>query len=209
MKKFFGEFKKFITRGNVMDMAVGVIIGGAFSAIVTALTNHILMPVINWFLLLITGGNGLDSIYTYLRWVGQVDDAGLPVLTAAGVQAVDLTKSIYIDWGAFITAIINFILIALVLFMIIKTINNISASKEKADSEIKKIKAAKKEMKAAGLNYRDEEEVKSFLAKKDAEEKAAADKLAAEQAAADEEAKKHTTEGLLEQIKVLLEKQAK
>ena len=209
MKKFFGEFKKFITRGNVMDMAVGVIIGGAFSAIVTALTNHILMPVINWFLLLITGGNGLDSIYTYLRWVGQVDDAGLPVLTAAGVQAVDLTKSIYIDWGAFITAIINFILIALVLFVIIKTINNISASKDKADSEIKKIKAAKKEMKAAGLNYRDEEEVKNYLAKKDAEEKAAADKFAEKQAAADEEAKKHTTEGLLEQIKVLLEKQAK
>ena len=209
MKKFFGEFKTFITRGNVMDMAVGVIIGGAFSAIVTALTNHILMPVINWFLLIITGGNGLDSIYTYLRWVGQVDDAGQPVLTAAGVQAVDLTKSIYIDWGAFITAIINFILIALVLFMIIKTINNISANKEKADSEIKKIKAAKKEMKAAGLNYRDEEEVKNYLAKKDAEEKAEADKLAEKQAAAEEEAKKHTTEGLLEQIKDLLEKQAK
>ena len=67
MKKFFNEFKAFISRGNVMDMAVGVIIGGAFSAIVTALTNHILMPIVNWFLLIITGGNGLDSIYTYLK----------------------------------------------------------------------------------------------------------------------------------------------
>ena len=54
MKKFFAEFKKFIQRGNVIDLAVGVIIGGAFSAIVTALTNNILMPVINWVLLKLT-----------------------------------------------------------------------------------------------------------------------------------------------------------
>lgn len=145
MKKFFKEFGEFIKRGNVLDMAVGVIIGGAFSAIVTALTNHILMPVINWFLLLITGGNGLDSIYTYLRWVGQTDEAGNPVLTEAGAQAVDLAKSIYIDWGAFITAIINFILIALVLFLIIRTINRVSNQmdvnakmKEKLESKMRK-----------------------------------------------------------------------
>lgn len=53
--RLFGEFKQFITRGNVMDMAVGVIVGGAFTAIITALSDHILKPVINWLLALIFG----------------------------------------------------------------------------------------------------------------------------------------------------------
>lgn len=55
MKKFFGEFKAFITRGNVLDMAVGVIVGSAFTAIVTALSNNILKPIINWILALCLG----------------------------------------------------------------------------------------------------------------------------------------------------------
>ena len=111
MKKFFTEFKAFINRGNVIDLAVGVIIGGAFSAIVTALTSHILMPLINWVLLAITGGKGLEGVYTFLSKV--TDENG----------AVVLENSIYIDWGAFITAVINFILIALVVFLIVKAIN--------------------------------------------------------------------------------------
>ena len=105
MKKFFKEFKQFISRGNVLNMAIGVIIGSSFSSIITALTNKILMPLIN--ALLAKGGNGLESAYTFLE-KGYTD----------GV--LDLTKSIYIDWGAFITAIINFVLIALILFMIMK-----------------------------------------------------------------------------------------
>lgn len=113
--KFFKEFKEFISRGNVVDMAVGVIIGGAFSAIVTALTNKILMPIINWVLFLISGGKGMDSIYTYLHEEWTVNELG--------EEIHDLANSIYIDWGAFITAILNFILIALVLFIIIKAIN--------------------------------------------------------------------------------------
>ena len=115
MKTFFKEFGAFIKRGNVLDMAIGVIIGGAFSAIVTALTGNILMPVVNWFLLLITGGNGLQDIVTFLP-NGKVVEDGVVILE----------KSIYIDWGAFITAVINFILIAFVLFLIIKTINGVS-----------------------------------------------------------------------------------
>ena len=55
LKGFFGEFKQFITRGNVMDMAVGVIVGGAFTAIITALSDHILKPVINWLLASFSG----------------------------------------------------------------------------------------------------------------------------------------------------------
>lgn len=112
MKKFFGEFKKFITRGNVLDMAVGVIIGGAFTAIVTALSNSILKPLIDWILSLILGANSLDKVYTFLQ-----------TAYVEGTQVIDLEKSIYIDWGAFINAIINFLLIALVLFCIIKAIN--------------------------------------------------------------------------------------
>ncbi len=198
MKKFFGEFKKFITRGNVMDLAVGVIIGGAFTAIVTALTANILQPLINWFLASVIGGeDALASAVTMLK----------PAYDAEGV--IDLASSIYIDWGAFISAVINFILVALVLFAIVKTVNNVSNGNKKLGDELKEYKAARKEMKKAGLNYKSREEVKKYIAERDAKAKAEAEKLAEEQAKADAEAKKHTTEGLLEQIKELLEKQAK
>ena len=198
MKKFFGEFKKFITRGNVMDLAVGVIIGGAFTAIVTALTANILQPLINWFLASVIGGeDALASAVTMLK----------PAYDAEGV--IDLASSIYIDWGAFISAVINFILVALVLFAIVKTVNNVSNGNKKLSDELKEYKAARKEMKKAGLNYKSREEVKKYIAERDAKAKAEAEKLAEEQAKADAEAKKHTTEGLLEQIKELLEKQAK
>ena len=122
MKKFFAEFKKFITRGNVLDMAVGVIVGGAFTAIVNALSNNILKPIINWILALILGANSLENVYTYLK------------VNKDATGAIDLATSIYIDWGAFINAIINFILIAFVLFCIIKAINaaNDGVSKGKA-----------------------------------------------------------------------------
>jgi len=214
MKKFFKEFKAFIARGNVMDMAVGVIIGGAFSAIVTALTNHILMPIINWFLLLITGGSGLDSIYTYLRWVGKTDELGAPVLTETGVQAVDLAKSIYIDWGAFITAVINFILIALVLFFIIRTINRISEANKKIKTDAEKgklTKEDKKELKANGVDYKDKTAVSAYYADKKVKEEAAAEaaKKEAEEKAKAERLANPTTEDLLKDIKALLEKQAK
>ena len=118
MKKFFREFKTFITRGNVMDMAVGVIIGGAFTAIVTALTNNIIRPFINWIVAAIVG-NPNEPIYTILKEVR--DSAG----------NIDLAASIYIDWGALIGAIINFLLIAFILFLIIKTLNTFSENQKK------------------------------------------------------------------------------
>lgn len=125
MKKFFKEFKEFITRGSVLDMAVGVIVGSAFTAIVTALSNNILKPIINWILTLIFGQNSLSDIYTYLKKV-EVD----------GV--VDLTQSIYIDWGAFINAIINFIIIGFVLFVIVKAINNFQRKMRELEEKVKK-----------------------------------------------------------------------
>ena len=73
MKKFFKEFKDFISRGNVLDMAVGVIVGGAFTAIITALTNQILQPLINWLIALISGGSdtGLEAAVTVLKQIGR------------------------------------------------------------------------------------------------------------------------------------------
>ena len=95
MKKFFGEFKKFITRGNVLDMAVGVIVGGAFTAIVNALSNNILKPIINWLLALILGKDSLSEVYTVLKPV-YVDS----VVEGQTQQVLDLTQSIYISTGA-------------------------------------------------------------------------------------------------------------
>ena len=199
MKKFFKEFKAFIARGNVMDMAVGVIIGGAFSAIVTALTSHVLMPVINWILLLITGGNGLEEIVTFLP-NGKVIEDGVVVME----------KSIYIDWGAIITAVINFILIAFVLFMIIKALNSVAKANEKLKTDVfsgKLSKADKKELKEKGVNIKDKAAVKAYF-----DDKAAAAEKA--QAADEEKAKAErllnpTTEDLLKDIKDLLAKQVK
>ncbi len=199
MKKFFGEFKKFITRGNVLDMAVGVIVGGAFTGIVNGLSNYVLKPIINWLLALVLGSEGLSGAITMLS-------AGY---TADG--AIDLASSIYIDWGAFISAIINFFLIALVLFMIVRVFNKIRENNGKLSDKIKKNtlnRAERKELKTAGVNVRDKKAVKAYFEKKEADAIAAeeqAKKDAEEQARLDRLANP-TTEDLLKQIKEILEK---
>ena len=119
MKKFFEEFKKFISRGNVMDMAVGVIIGGAFTAIVNSLVNDIFMPVLS----LITGG---------------FDIAGMSVSFGVGDNAATL------NYGAFLSAVINFLLIALVIFCIIKAMNTAKDKMLKKPEEEPKAPTTKK-----------------------------------------------------------------
>ena len=203
MKKFFGEFKKFITRGNVLDMSVGVIVGGAFTGIVNGLTNNVLKPLINWVLSLVLGADGLEGAVTFLSKVTTTD-------ATTGETVVDLAKSIYIDWGAFISAIINFLLIAIVLFLVIKIMNSLKENNDKLTDAIKKIslsKDEKKELKEAGVNIKDKEAVKAYFAQKEEQAKLEAEKAEAEAKAAAEEAKKHTPEALLEDIKALLEKQ--
>ena len=198
MKKFFGEFKKFITRGNVLDMAVGVIVGGAFTAIVNALSNNILKPIINWILALILGKDSLSELYTFLVKT-EVTDA------TTGEITVDLANSIYIDWGAFINAIINFLLIAFVLFMIVRTINKMK-SIDIVDDRL--TKEDKKALKAQGKRVTDKEAVKEYLnakAAKAAEEKAKADAEAAEKARLEREANP-TTEDLLKMILAQMQK---
>lgn len=110
MKKFLEEFKEFIRRGNVMDMAVGVIIGGAFSGIVTSLVDDIINPILGIF-----GGVNFDEL------------------------TLKLTGDASLNYGKFITAVINFLIMALIVFMIVKTINKatsrFAAKAEEAEEE--------------------------------------------------------------------------
>lgn len=206
IKAFFSEFKTFITRGNVLDLAVGVIVGSAFTAIVTAVTNNILQPLINWFLATILGSDSLSNVYTMLKTVYEVD-----ATTGAVTDVIDLTNSIYIDWGAVITAIINFILVALVLFCIVRFFNNLAEAREglianTRSEEKKAIRSYRKQglsMKEARARY--EEDVKKAAAEKAAAEAAA--KAAEEAAAKEAEEKAMANTRLLEEIRDLLKNQ--
>ncbi len=110
MKKITQEFKEFISRGNVMDLAVGMIIGSAFTAIVTSLVNDIIMPLIS-------------------ALIGGMDFSSWNVVIGSGEDPATLA------FGSFIAAVIDFILIALVIFMLIKTINNLRKKMEKKTKE--------------------------------------------------------------------------
>ena len=118
-KGFIGEFKEFIMRGNVLDMAIGVIIATAFGAITTSLINNILMPLIG----LIFGGIDLSKLDILLS-PEVVDEAGEVVKEAS-----------YLGIGTFLTAIINFIVIAFVVFLIVKAMNKANEMKKKDEKE--------------------------------------------------------------------------
>lgn len=177
MRKFFREFKTFITRGNVLDLAVGMIIGAAFTAIVTALVNGIFKPLIN----AIPMGDGLSGLITMLVTVKDAEGA------------IDMTKSVYINWGDFIMAIINFLLTAFILFLIIKAINSFREGSKKF-KHIPIDKELNKQLKAQGMSYRERQD----YVKKQMEEDAA-------KAAAEAEANKpETSEQILAEIRELL-----
>ncbi len=210
MKKFFSEFKKFITRGNVVDMAVGVIVGSSFTAIVNGLSNFILKPIINALLFWIFGDGSLSNIYTFLVKKTTTQETVLDSGETVTEEIVDLTQSIYIDWGSFINAIINFFLIAFVLFSIVKIINRVREEHQKLTTEIKSGKpnrAERKELKALGIKLSDKAAIASYYAKKAEDAKAAeeAAKAEAEEKARLEREANPTTEDLLKKIIVLLE----
>lgn len=199
-KTFFGDFKTFITRGNVIDMAVGIIVGGAFTAIVNSLSNNILRPLINWLLALLLGKDSLSEVYTFLQTAYKLDENG--------VEVIDLAESIYIDWGAFINAIINFFIIAIVLFTIVRIINNIRELNDDIKEGASKAILDRHEiaeLKAHGVNIRNRKEVDEYF-----EEKARLAKEAEEKAKAEAEAKaaardaQLTAEDLLIEIRDLL-----
>ena len=196
MKKFFEEFRKFIMRGNIVDMSVGVIVGGAFTSIVNGLTNNILKPIINWFLAMLLGTDSLSEVFTYLKRVEvpELDANGV----ATGKMIVDLNQSIYIDWGSFINAIINFLIIAFVLFVIVKAINSINDSYKKLQDL--QLRIDWKNENGIKLNKKE----KAFLAKKAQLAKEEETKRLAEEEALKNQPKPVTTEDLLVEIRDLL-----
>lgn len=193
MKKFFREFKAFITRGNVIDMAVGVIVGGAFTAIVTALTNQIFKPLVNWALSGADGG--LEQAVTMLKVIK--DETG----------AIDMTKSIYIDWGAFITAVLNFFIIAFILFAIVKAIN---AARGVAEEQVKAKYCGYSrdeyyDMRFAGMSKK---QIKAAAVERDRLAAEEAEKAAAEAEAAANAPAPETQEDILRDIRELLKANA-
>ena len=122
MKKFFEEFKTFITKGNVMDMAIGVIIGGAFGAITSSLVSNVITPLLAY----IFGAPNTDALNITLR-AAEVDASGEVV-----------KEALVLGLGTFVGAIVNFLVIALVLFSVIKAVNKARAlaeAKKKAEEE--------------------------------------------------------------------------
>lgn len=120
--KLLKEFKEFALKGNVMDMAIGVIIGGAFSAIVTALTTCFINPLINS--------------------VGGAEVAGaikLPWVDYSGLDS-EAALALSLNYGGFITAVINFLILALILFIMLKGINTATKAAEAAAAKLKKDK---------------------------------------------------------------------
>ena len=113
MKKFFEEFKTFISKGNVLDMAVGVIVGGAFGAITSSLVANVITPLLAW----IFGTPNTDALNITLR------------------AATEENEALVLGLGTFVGAIINFLVIALVLFSVIKAFNK---AREVAEAKLKK-----------------------------------------------------------------------
>ncbi|MBO6242883.1 MAG: large conductance mechanosensitive channel protein MscL [Butyrivibrio sp.] len=119
-KSLAGEFREFIMRGNVLDMAVGVIIGGAFQKIITSLVDDIIMPVIS----LLTGGIDFNNMFVSL------DGSQYATLDAAK-EAGAAT----LNYGTFITVVINFILMAFVIFLLVKFMNSVSNKIKKEEEQ--------------------------------------------------------------------------
>ena len=114
------EFKDFIAKGNVMDMAVGIIIGAAFTAIVTSLVGDIINPIIGLF----TGGVDFTNNYAVLS--GEVP-------AGASLEEARKSGASIFAYGAFVMAVINFLIIAFVVFMLVKMVNRVKAAAEKPD----------------------------------------------------------------------------
>jgi len=121
----FNEFRAFIARGNVLDLAVGVIIGGAFATITKSLTDDVLLPFIGWLF----GGVDFSRFFVRLgpvpaSYKGSLADYA--ALKAAGVPLI--------GYGAFVTAVINFVILAFVVFLIVRTANRLMAPKPAAEA---------------------------------------------------------------------------
>lgn len=115
--KFMKEFKEFISKGNVMDLAVGVIIGGAFGKIITSLVNDVLMPLIG----IILGGNRIDNLSILLKNTGNPE------------------TDVVLRYGAFLQNILDFLIIAFAIFILIKAINKMKRQKTVEETEVEPV----------------------------------------------------------------------
>lgn len=125
MKKIIEEFKVFIMRGNVLDLAIGVIIGGAFQKIVNSLVNDVIMPLIS----LITGG------INFSNWFLALDNSSYAVLAEAQANGANT-----LNYGLFLTEVLNFLIMAFVIFMFVKTMNRIASKRKKVDIKEEAVK---------------------------------------------------------------------
>ncbi len=183
MKKFFSEFKSFITRGNVIDLAVAVIIGAAFNKITTSLVNDVIMPIIS----LAVGGLSVSD----WKWVitPEVTDANGVVIQAENA----------LRYGNLIQTVLDFLLIALIVFLIMRIAKSADRSIRQLALETKLLtRQQRKELKLQGKTWKEIRAInRQLLEKMEEEEKAKA-----------EAAKKPTTEQLLTEIRDLLKQNA-
>ena len=130
MKKLWKEFTDFAVKGNAMALAVGTIIGGAFSTITKSLTNDLIMPVVNIFL----GGADFSEAKVALPRMPWVEPTYETIVNAEGVEVVQEVQN-YLTYGNFISAVINFLILALVVFFIVKGLNKLSEIGKKKEAE--------------------------------------------------------------------------
>lgn len=115
------EFKEFAVKGNMLDMAVGIIIGAAFGTIVTALVNEVIMPVVGLF----TGGVDFSDLHVVL-------EQGNPAGPYATVEAATEAGAVTLNWGVFVNALISFLIVAWVLFIVVRNFNRLKKKEEEA-----------------------------------------------------------------------------
>ena len=129
-KSLWKEFTEFAIKGNAMALAVGTIIGGAFSTITKSLTNDLIMPVVNIFL----GGADFSEAKIALPRMPWVEPTYETIVNAEGVEVVQEVQN-YLTYGNFISAVINFFILAVVVFLIVKGLNKLSEIGKKKEEE--------------------------------------------------------------------------
>ena len=129
-KSLWGEFKEFAIKGNAMALAVGTIIGGAFSTITKSLTNDLIMPIVNIFM----GGADFSDAKIILPRMPWVEPTYETIVDANGAEVVQEVQN-YLTYGNFISAVINFFILAFVVFMLVKGLNALSEIGKKKEEE--------------------------------------------------------------------------
>ncbi|MBS1250023.1 MAG: Large-conductance mechanosensitive channel [Chloroflexi bacterium] len=120
----FKEFKEFALRGNVLDMAIGIIIGGAFGTIIKSLVNDVIMPPIG----LVLGGVDFDNLYAIIK-------TGTPSAPYASLADAQAAGAVTINYGVFINSVVSFLIVAFVMFLLVRGMNKLQRKEEEAPAE--------------------------------------------------------------------------